>query len=189
MEKIILASGSPRRRELMELAGYKFDVIVSDADENTDKTNPEDIVKDLSMLKAQAVEEELKVKTDNSFFVIGADTIVYSDGKVLGKPKDEEDAFNMIKGLSGNIHQVYTGVTIISKEVTKSFAVKTDVKVYPMTDEQIRAYIATGEPMDKAGAYGIQGKFAVYVEKIDGDYNNVVGLPISRLRVELENLL
>ena len=175
MKHLILASGSPRRRELMSQVGLDFTVVTSDADENIKEMEPEDYVRELSSIKAQSVLEQYADK-DDSVIVIGADTIVYHKGEILTKPKDEEDAFRILKSLEGQIHQVYTGVTICSTHKNVSFYEKTDVWVYDMTDEEIRDYISTGEPMDKAGAYGIQGKFAAYIKGIEGDYNNVVGL-------------
>ena len=180
MKHLILASGSPRRRELMSQVGLDFTVVTSDADENIKEMEPEDYVRELSSIKAQSVLEQYADK-DDSVIVIGADTIVYHKGEILTKPRDEEDAFRILKSLEGQIHQVYTGVTICSTHKNVSSYEKTDVWVYDMTDEEIRDYISTGEPMDKAGAYGIQGKFAAYIKGIEGDYNNVVGLPVARL--------
>ena len=190
MKHLILASGSPRRRELMSQVGLDFTVVTSDADENIKEMEPEDYVRELSSIKAQSVLEQYADK-DDSVIVIGADTIVYHKGEILTKPKDEEDAFRILKSLEGQIHQVYTGVTVILCQEAGSYAgstfsEKTDVWVYDMTDEEIRDYISTGEPMDKAGAYGIQGKFAAYIKGIEGDYNNVVGLPVARLVHELK---
>ena len=185
MKHLILASGSPRRRELMSQVGLDFTVVTSDADENIKEMEPEDYVRELSSIKAQSVLEQYADK-DDSVIVIGADTIVYHKGEILTKPKDEEDAFRILKSLEGQIHQVYTGVTICSTHKNVCFFEKTDVWVYDMTDEEIRDYISTGEPMDKAGAYGIQGKFAAYIKGIEGDYNNVVGLPVARLVHELK---
>ncbi len=185
MKNLILASGSPRRRELMSQVGLDFTVVTSDADENIKEMEPEDYVRELSAIKAQSVLEQYADKED-SVIVIGADTIVYHKGEILTKPEDEEDAFRILKSLEGEIHQVYTGVTICSAHKNVSFYEKTDVWVYDMTDEEIRDYINTGEPMDKAGAYGIQGKFAAYIKGIEGDYNNVVGLPVARLVHELK---
>ena len=195
-KEIILASGSPRRRELLNQIGIDFTVITSDADEITTEKSPEKIVMQLSSLKAEAV-AKLPVKKStaavqksaaasfgdsDSYVIIGADTIVYADGQVLGKPRDERHAFDMIKCLSGGSHSVYTGVC--GKEKT-SFYEQTEVYVYDMTDEEILDYIKTKEPMDKAGAYGIQGRFAAFVSKIEGDYNSVVGLPVGRVYQEL----
>ncbi len=185
MKKVILGSGSPRRKELMAQIGLQFEVIVSDADENISETWPDRMVMELSKNKAEAVWNSLDDKSKAESIVIGADTIVYNDGKVLGKPKDEEDAYNMIKSLQDGVHSVYTGVTLYGEEVV-SFFEETKVYVYPMTDEEIRSYIATKDPMDKAGAYGIQGLFAAFVKGIEGDYNNVVGLPVARVYQELK---
>ena len=185
MKRLILASGSPRRRELMSQVGLDFTVVTSDADENIKEMEPEDYVRELSSVKAQSVLEQY-ADNEDSVIVIGADTIVYHKGEILTKPKNEEDAFRILKSLEGQIHKVYTGVTICSAHKNVSFYEKTDVWVYDMTDEEIRDYISTGEPMDKAGAYGIQGKFAAYIKGIEGDYNNVVGLPVARLVHELK---
>ncbi len=190
MKKIILASGSPRRRELLTQIGIDFDVVTSNAEEIITKTYPQDIVCELSCLKAKAVYDMLKEPQkdiDNSV-IIGADTIVYCDGEILGKPADNDDAYRMIKKISGGVHQVYTGVTFIYKGNVKSFSEKTDVSVYDMSETEINRYIQTGEAMDKAGAYGIQGAFAAYVKGINGDYNNVVGLPVAKLYHELVNI-
>ena len=186
MRKMILASASPRRRELLTQAGFSYEVNVSDADEIITEKEPDKIVKELALVKACAV-----AASETEALIIGADTIVTVDGKILGKPRDAEEAFSMLSMLQGRTHQVYTGVALITKEegLQKShvFSEKTDVHMYPMTEQEIREYIATGEPLDKAGAYGIQGRAAVYIRKIEGDYNNVVGLPISRLYQELKS--
>lgn len=196
---IILASGSPRRKELLAQAGYEFVVEVSEADENIQEAFPGTMVEELSRRKAAAVAEHHKINGENgseetgSYTIIGADTVVALDGKILGKPADEEDAFRMLSALSGKTHQVYTGVSLFLlkdgktvKEV--SFHVCTDVGMRQMEDEEIRAYIRTGEPMDKAGAYGIQGKAAVFISGIRGDYYNVVGLPVCELVTQLKRL-
>lgn len=185
MKHIVLASGSPRRRELLSQIGLDYEVVTSDADENIKEMEPEDYVRELASAKAQSVLEGYM--DNNDIIVIGADTIVYHKGSILTKPKDEEDAFRILKSLSGEVHQVYTGVNLCSLHKNVSFYEKTDVWVYDMTDEQIREYISTGEPMDKAGAYGIQGRFAAYIKGIEGDYNNVVGLPVAKLYHELIN--
>lgn len=179
--KIILASASPRRRELMALAGYEFEIKVSNKEETYHSTEPDEIVKELSLLKASDIAEQVEQK---DVIIIGADTVVAYDGKILGKPQSKEDAFQMIKSFQGQKHQVYTGVTVLKfdsdgNETVMNEAVKTDVYVNPMTDEEILNYIESDNVMDKAGAYGIQGKFAIHIEKIEGDYYNVVGLPIS----------
>ena len=193
MSRIILASQSPRRRELLAQIGVSFTVEVSDTDENVSGTDPAAIVQELAGRKALAVASHHK---GEAVTVIGADTIVVYEGEILGKPKDTDDARRMLRELSGNAHQVYTGVCVIdmssdrNREHTKdlrpdnreiSFAERTDVFVAPLTDAEIDAYIKTGEPFDKAGSYGIQGTFARHIEKIEGDYTNVVGLPVGRL--------
>lgn len=186
MKNIILASGSPRRRELLEQVGLLFTVCVSKASEITSRTKPDEVVKDLSYEKARAVCEN----GHGEDVVIGADTIVYLDECILGKPKGPDECRQMLKALSGRTHLVYTGVTLLWREGTVphvlSFCETTRVKLYELSDEEIDGYIATGEPMDKAGAYGIQGVFAKFIEGIEGDYNNVVGLPVARLYQELK---
>jgi len=179
--KIILASNSPRRKELLEQVGIEFEVMSSDVDEITDKTAPADVVMDLSRIKAEAI-----ARNNKGVVVLAADTVVAYNGQILGKPKGEADAFKMLKLLSGKAHQVFTGVTIVDEAgESNSFFESTDVLMYENSDELLKKYIATGEPMDKAGAYGIQGKGAVLVKEIKGDYNNVVGLPLSRVCKEL----
>ena len=188
--RIILASGSPRRRELLAKLNIDFEIITSDADETIDSDNPETIVETLSERKARAVFDTI---TDDNVLVIGADTIVYYDGEVLGKPEDEEDARGMLSMLSDRTHQVYTGVSIISRikgeEKVKIFSDRTDVTFYEIDKFDLADYIKTGSPMDKAGAYGIQDDFAKHVKKIDGDYNNVVGLPLSKLYQEIKTII
>ncbi len=188
MNNIILASASPRRKELLEQIGLLFTIEVSSVEEVITKTVPHEIVMELSAQKAI----DVKRKTGTDSIVIGADTIVaYRNAEteqILGKPKGEEQAYQMLKNLQGNSHHVYTGVTICFEAKVHTFYEKTKVEVYPMSDEQIWDYIKTKEPMDKAGAYGIQGRFAAYIKGIEGDYNNVVGLPIGRLYQELYKL-
>lgn len=181
--KIILASASPRRKEILERAGLEFEIIKSDCEEITTKSIPQDIVCELSKLKAFDVAS--KVKDDA--MIIASDTIVVYEKKIMGKPKDNDDAFSMLNALAGNTHQVYTGVTVCNcnKKIYVSFAQKTDVTVYPMTRQQILNYINTGESSDKAGAYAIQGKFAIFIKRINGSYDNVVGMPVSKLFSEL----
>ena len=173
--KIILASNSPRRRELLTLAGIEYTVIPSECEELLpEKITPAEAVEELSRQKAEDV---FSRHTDS--MIIAADTVVALDGKILGKPRDEADAFSMLTSLSGKVHTVYTGVCIKTQDSTQIFHCATDVEFYPLTDEEIRAYIATTEPMDKAGAYGIQGKGSLLVKGIKGDYFNVVGLPLA----------
>lgn len=182
--KIILASASPRRKELMALAGIPFEARPVDADETIlCCTPPEGAVMMLAIRKAQLAAEHFP-----DDLIIGADTIVAVGKHIYGKPDTSEEAFEMLSALSGKTHQVFTGVCIYTKSGHRNaFCTRTDVTFFPLSEEEIRAYIATGEPMDKAGAYGIQGKGALLVEKIDGDYYNVVGLPISRLVRELKS--
>ena len=189
-KKIILASASPRRSELMTQAGYTFEVQVSHKEEVYQSTEPDEIVKELSLLKAEDVAQQY-AKADT--IVIGADTVVAYQGKILGKPRDLEDAFQMIKSFQGDCHQVYTGVAILVYDAEgnctgKNHAVRTDVYVNPMTDDEILSYIKSDSVLDKAGAYGIQGKFAIHIEKIEGDYYNVVGLPISYIYEQLKEI-
>lgn len=180
-KKIILASASPRRRELMQQAGYEFEIQVSHKEETYTSEAPDEIVKELAFMKAKDIAEQNDAK---SLVVIGADTVVAHKGAILGKPKSKDDAFQMIKNFQGDKHQVYTGVAILDydaegKERVVNHAVKTDVYVNPMTNEEIWKYIESDTVMDKAGSYGIQSGFAIHIEKIEGDYFNVVGLPIS----------
>ncbi len=174
--KLILASSSPRRRELLKLADLDFEVIVSDVDECFSETLlPNEAVELLSKRKAQAV----KSIAPKDAVVLAADTVVAYGGKILGKPHSDEEAFDMLKMLSGKTHNVFTGVCIIGNGKELNYSVKSEVKFYDLTDDEIKAYIATGEPSDKAGAYGIQGKGSLLVESINGDYFNIVGLPIA----------
>ena len=184
--KIILASASPRRRELLTQIGVNFAVQPACGEEVITGSTPEEVVNELS---AQKAEEVAKMQQEGDWLVIGADTVVSCDSRILGKPKDEADAFVMLSMLQGHTHEVYTGVTLYwsvnGKEQKLTFAEQTKVTMYAMTAEEIRSYIKTGEPMDKAGSYGIQGKCAAFIEKISGDYNNVVGLPVARIYQEL----
>ena len=172
---VILASGSPRRRALLDMVGISCEVCIPDIEENTDKTVPSEIVKDLSLQKALSVAPKYPGKA-----VLAADTIVEIDGRILGKPKTEDEAFSMLRMLSGRTHSVYTGVALIFPDGSRdSFYSETRVTMFDNSDDLIRDYISTGEPMDKAGAYGIQGTGAYLVEKVDGDYGTIVGLPVS----------
>ena len=184
MYRYILASASPRRSELLAQVGIRFQIIKSDIEEIITNVEPDQVVIELSRQKAQDVYNNLADK--KNVVVIGADTIVYYDNGILGKPKDDEDAFKMLAILSGRSHYVYTGVTLNMNGEIISFAEKTRVDVYSMTQNEINAYIKTKEPIDKAGAYAIQGLFAAYIKGIEGDYNNVVGLPIGRICQELK---
>jgi len=185
--QVILASGSPRRKELLELIPVEFKIITSNKEEVITSTNPEEVVKELSMMKAEDVAEGVS----GPAIILGADTVVAHNGRILGKPKDKEDAIQMITSFVGDDHQVYTGVCIIRKETDGSvkkisFAEGTKVTVYPMTAEEIERYVDSGEPMDKAGAYAIQGLFAPYIKEIVGDYYNIVGFPIAGIYQRLK---
>lgn len=209
MDSIILASASPRRRELLSQIGIEYEVIPSKKEEVITSTVPYEIVMELAKQKAEDIVMQVGIPGK---LVLGADTIVALNGEVMGKPVDEADAFSMISKLQNNTHQVYTGVSIsvLKEDGTISshvFYEETKVLVYPMTEEEIWSYIRTktssnnskvskwdanSEPYeceDKAGGYGIQGSFAAYIQGIQGDYNNVVGLPIGRVYQELKNVL
>lgn len=201
MGQIILASASPRRKELLEQIGIQFDICPAKGEEIITKEIPHEVVEELASQKAKEVAGMVKayeasheeLMTPQDIMVIGADTIVAYENQILGKPKDEADAFRMLSMLAGNTHSVYTGVSIVllgasGKAGELTFYEKTDVAMRRMEEEEIRRYIATGEPMDKAGAYGIQGKCAIYIDKINGDYNNVVGLPVAAIYRELKKL-
>lgn len=207
--QIILASGSPRRKELLSSRGIEYKVITSDTDETTENLSPVDTVRELSGRKAKAVQEIIrkhyatgrdalaqvrKVKTTAITIIIGADTIVSCDNLILGKPGNREHAKEMLSMLSGRAHQVYTGVTLIKTDEMGElidlvcFEERTDVFVKKLSESEITEYIGTGECDDKAGAYAIQGIFGKYIEKFEGDYNNVVGLPVDRVLQELKKL-
>ena len=168
--EIVLASGSPRRRELMEKAGYRFVVRPSDADERAEGS-PMEMVAQLAARKAMSLPCDGRP-------ILSADTLVALDGRALGKPRNEDDARRMLRALSGRTHQVFTGVCVRADK-PRVACQRTDVTFRKLTDEEIDAYIATGEPMDKAGAYGIQGGAGAFVEKLDGPYDNVIGLPMA----------
>ncbi len=199
MKQIILASASPRRKELLEQIGLEFEIIPAKGEEVITKTAPEEVVMELSRQKAIEVAGMVgqfsashdEIMTPQDMLVIGADTVVAAENEagkmeILGKPKDEADAYRMLSMLSGKVHSVYTGVTLVfldksGKAGAHTFYEKTDVHMRKMCDLEINRYIATGEPMDKAGAYGIQSRGSLFVEGIDGDYFNVVGLPLVRV--------
>ncbi|MGN7939656.1 Maf family protein [Virgibacillus sp. 6R] len=179
---LILASASPRRKELLELLQIPFKVIPSEVEEKVDETlHPEEMVKLLAQQKAEYV-----AKSNQNAYVIGSDTLVVYDGQMLGKPVDKNHAIEILQKLSGKTHEVYTGVSIIYGSQIRSFTEKTAVTFYPLSNKEIEDYVSTGEPMDKAGGYGIQGYGSLLVNKISGDYYAVVGLPIARLKRELE---
>ena len=204
--KIILASASPRRKEILTLIGLPFLVYPAKGEERTEKTEPAEVVKELSHQKAVEISDAILSGSGKNIgseelweeaygdsedcLIIGADTVVSVDQEILGKPVDEEDAAKMLQKLQGRTHEVHTGVTLILiknrfKKI-RTFSDVTEVTFYPMTEEEIRSYIRTEEPMDKAGAYAIQGKCAVYIKGIRGDFYNVMGLPAARMMQELK---
>lgn len=186
MKEYVLASASPRRREILDNLGIDFDIVISNANEDKIDKNSMPInlyVQELALIKAAAAAEVLNRGKNNKSIIISADTVVCCDNKILGKPKNKEDAFNMLSMLSGRSHEVYSGICVM--RMSDGFAVadyeKTSVTFKKLSPDTIKRYIETNEPMDKAGAYAIQGKGAVLIEKLNGDYFNVVGLPVSKL--------
>lgn len=208
MSRIILASASPRRKELLEQVGLEFEICPAKGEEIITKTIPSEVVMELSKQKAEEVaslvlsfgEQNPEIVTPQDILVIGADTIVAYDGQILGKPKDEEDAKKMMRMLQGNTHSVYTGVTFVfidksGRTGEKVFFEQSDVTMWPISEKDICAYVEaeeisfSGNWRDKAGGYGIQEPFGLkYIKGISGDYNNVVGLPVSRIYQELLSL-
>lgn len=185
-KKVILASASPRRQELIKLIFNSVEILPADCDE----TLPEGIgareaVEYLSKIKNEASSQ----LTDKGNLIISADTVVSVEEEILGKPVDKVDAYRMIKLLSGKVHQVYTGVTLSLNGKEKTFSEKTDVEFFDLTEEEIEEYISSSEPYDKAGAYGIQGKAGLLVKGINGDYYNVVGFPVARLKREIQEFI
>lgn len=193
--EIILASASPRRRELLAQIGFNFQVMISDVEEIVTKTSPVEVVEELSRQKAEAVLESLPNEYgQQEVLVIGADTVVAYGGQILGKPENREHATKMLQMLQGASHEVYTGVTLFHRSVTgevehRTFHEATKVEFYAMSEAEIETYVSTSDCDDKAGAYGIQGFCARYIKGIEGDYNNVVGLPVGRLYQEAKNWL
>jgi septum formation protein len=184
MQRLILASSSPRRKELLEMANLPFEILASDIQEHVpENATPEEVVQSLAYQKAKAIAD-----MESDAYVLGADTIVVYNGLILGKPKTEQDAFETLKMLSGHTHEVLTGVAILSSKQEMTFYEQTKVTFWKLTDEEILNYIASGEPMDKAGSYGIQGRGSLFVKRIEGDYFSVVGLPIARTVRELRKL-
>lgn len=192
MEKksIILASGSPRRKELLLQIGIVPEIIVSHVEEKITSDVPAEVVMSLAEQKAVDVAKDMPEGT----VILGSDTVVAADGKILGKPKSHEEAYEMIRGLAGRSHQVYTGVCIVKKgaaggkDTVVSFYDETDVQVSGMTEAEIREYADSEEPMDKAGAYAVQGFFARYIEGLRGSYANVMGLPVHLVYRKLKEL-
>ena len=186
--RYILASKSPRRQELLARTGLAFEIIPSEMEEIITKQIPSDVVMELAEQKAKHVYVSLEDKSNVT--VIGSDTIVVYRDEILGKPSDKQEAYDMLSMLADRTHQVYTGVSLIVNKngntSVKTFFEKTDVTFYPIYKEDLRRYVESGDCMDKAGSYGIQGDFSIHIKEIHGDYNNVVGLPIGRLYQELK---
>ena len=188
--KIILASGSPRRKELLLQIGIVPEIIVSHVEEKITSDVPAEVVMSLAEQKAVDVAKEMPEGT----VILGSDTVVAADGKILGKPKSHEEAYEMIRRLAGRSHQVYTGVCLVKKgpegeaDTVVSFYDETDVNVSPMTENEIREYADSEEPMDKAGSYAVQGFFARYIDGLKGSYANVMGLPVHLVYQELKKL-
>lgn len=201
--RVILASASPRRDELLRQIGFVPEIMPSQVEEVVTSSEPAQVVMELSSQKAGEVAErvseqekmsaravtEVALKEKRPVVVIGSDTVVSIDGKILGKPADRADAAAMLRSLQGRSHHVYTGVTLICGERRRTFASETEVEVYPMAEEEIESYLDSGDSMDKAGAYGIQGRFAAHIRGIHGSYTNVMGLPVGRLYQELREML
>lgn len=184
MSNLVLASSSPRRKELLERLSIPFTIFSPDVDETVnEELLPSDLVITLALRKARKVAE-----SQSHSCIIGSDTVVVNQGKVLGKPVDRESAKQMLLNLSGTTHTVYTGVAVIFNDTINTFYEKTDVTFWNLSDEEIEQYLDSGEPFDKAGAYGIQGQGSLLVKSIHGDYYSVVGLPIGRLSRELRNM-
>lgn len=190
IETIVLASASPRRLELLRQIGVEPEVVVSHVEEVVTSQVPEQVVMELSRQKAEDVAESQKAGT----LVIGSDTVVSVDGKILGKPKTHAEAEEMIRSIAGRTHQVYTGVCMVLKaengaeDTVLNFYDETEVEVYPMSDEEIKAYAESEEPMDKAGSYAVQGVFGRYIKGLKGSYANVMGLPISMVYQEMKKI-
>ena len=189
--KYVLASGSPRRKELLGKIIPEFEIIPAASEEKTGKVLPYEVVEELSFQKASEIFHKILTDREDQLVVIGSDTVVSYNHKILGKPVGEADAARMVSLLSGNDHDVFSGVTVFysedGKERSFTFSEQTKVHVAELSEDEINDYVATGEPLDKAGAYGIQGLFARYITGIEGDYYNVMGLPVARLYQELKN--
>jgi septum formation protein len=182
MKQIILASKSPRRKSILEQVGLKFSIVVSDFDEETIKfKTPQEMVKKLSFEKAKIVAAK-----NPKAVIIGADTTVIFKKEIIGKPRSKSDAIRILNLLSGNVHEIVTGFTVMEGKKSITGHVSSKAKFKKLSDQEIKAYVATGEPMDKAGGYGIQDKGGLFIEEIEGDYFNVVGLPISAVAKALK---
>ncbi len=189
--RVVLASKSPRRREILAMLGVKFDIVSADADERSDITDPAQLVRELSLRKGRAVRELLKAEGtwDEETLIIASDTVVAAKGEILGKPKDDTDAARMLRLLSGSAHHVVSGVALLMGDREIADAEQTAVRFASMSEKEIEWYVKSGEPADKAGAYAVQGLASLFIEGLDGDYFNVVGLPVHRLELLLRDFL
>lgn len=189
--RVILASKSPRRREILSMLGIKFDIVSADADEHSDITDPAQLVRELSLRKGRAVRELLKAEGtwDEETLIIASDTVVAANGEILGKPRDNADAARMLRLLSGSAHHVVSGVALLTGDREIADAEKTAVRFAAMSEKDIEWYVKSGEPADKAGAYAVQGLASLFIEGLDGDYFNVVGLPVHRLNNLIKQFL
>ena len=189
--RVVLASKSPRRREILSMLGVKFDVLSADADEHSDITDPAQLVRELSLRKGRAVRELLKAEGtwDEETLIIASDTVVAANGEILGKPQGNADAARMLRMLSGSAHHVVSGVALLLGEREIADAEQTAVRFATMSEKDIEWYVKSGEPADKAGAYAVQGLASLFIEGLDGDYFNVVGLPVHRLELLLQKFL
>ena len=179
--ELYLASASPRRRELLDMLGFSYRLLLPNADENSAETDPARLVAELAARKAEAALELLSAEERKNALIIGADTIVYANGEILGKPKDRADAVRMLRSLAGTTHAVYSGVALVKADGTVSGSECTTVHFGDMSDGEIDAYVATGEPMDKAGSYAVQGICSMWIDGIEGCHFNVIGLPIRKM--------
>ena len=179
--ELYLASASPRRRELLDMLGFSYRLLLPNADENSAETDPARLVAELAARKAEAALELLSAEERKNALIIGADTIVYANGEILGKPKDRADAVRMLRSLAGTTHAVYSGVALVKADGTVSGSECTTVHFGDMSDGEIDAYVTTGEPMDKAGSYAVQGICSMWIDGIEGCHFNVIGLPIRKM--------
>lgn len=179
--ELYLASASPRRRELLDMLGFSYRLLLPNADENSTESDPSCLVAELAARKAEAAMELLSAEERKNALILGADTVVYANGEILGKPKDRADAARMLKMLEGTTHEVYSGIALVRADGTVSTAECTTVHFAEMTDAEIDAYVASGEPMDKAGSYAVQGICSMWIDGIEGCHFNVIGLPIRKM--------
>ena len=189
--RVILASKSPRRREILAMLGVKFEILSADADESSDITAPEALVRELALRKGRATRELLRERGEwnNDTLIIASDTVVATDGEILGKPRDERDAARMLRALSDSTHRVISGVALLCGEREIADFDSTGVRFGKMSAEDIDWYVRSGEPNDKAGAYAVQGLASLWIKGLEGDYFNVVGLPVYKLNALCESFL